>query len=76
VAWFTKLDNQLSSKDAHEYFKLQRCEELHYELRAHFNVTFAPIAPSIITLLKVVKTTKVEKNINNISGIIAIYIGM
>jgi hypothetical protein len=73
------LDKQLLSKDVGEYFKLQRCEELYYELQAQFkmnNVTLAPIAPSTITLLKVVETTKVEKTTNNIFGIVAIGIGM
>jgi len=73
------LDKQLLSKDVGEYFKLQRCEGLYYELQAQFkmnNVTFAPIAPSTITLLKVVETTKVEKTTNNIFGIVAICIGM
>jgi hypothetical protein len=40
------------------------------------NVTFAPIFPSTITLLKVVETTKIEKTTNNIFGITTIYIGM
>jgi hypothetical protein len=40
------------------------------------NVTFGPIAPSTITLLKVVETTKVIKTTNNIFGIITIDIGM
>ncbi len=73
------LDKQLLSKDAHEYFKLQRCEELYYELQVQFkmnNVTFAPIAPSTITLFKVEETTKVEKTTNNIFGIVARGIGM
>jgi len=74
------LDKQLLLKDAREYFKLQRCEELYYELETQFkmnNVTFVPIAPSTITLLKVVETTKVKKTTtNNIFGIVVIDIGM
>jgi len=51
----------------------------HGSLQAHFkmnNVTFTPIAPSTITLIKLVETTKVEKTTNNIFGIVAIDIGM
>jgi len=74
------LHKQLLLKDACEYFKLQRCEELYYELETQFkmnNVTFTPIAPRTITLLKVVETTKVKKiTTNNIFGIVAIDIGM
>jgi len=40
------------------------------------NVTFGPIAPSTITLIKIVETTKVEKTTNNIFGIVGIDIGM
>jgi hypothetical protein len=40
------------------------------------NVTFTPIAPSTIILLKVVETTKVEKTTNNLFEIVAIDIAM
>jgi hypothetical protein len=70
------LDKQLLSKDAHEYFKLQSCEELFYELHAHFKMNNVTFAPTTITFLKVIETTKVKKTTKNLFGIVTIDIEM